>query len=239
MDSTIKVIIAEDTVEAQETMVSFLKPLKNFEMIGIVDNRESLLEINLNTKPNLIITDIHMLKLDGIETIESCLKVNPELKVIFTTAHDQYAVKAFDLNVADYVLKPIKKERLYLALEKVRILLGNDRKVEQKPILMIQMDRASFFIKHSDIIYVEKENRKTVIHTIEQRFETNESLDSILTKLPANFFRTHRSFIVNLESISHITVEGETYIAHFRNYPHYAHISKLRINELHKELSNE
>ena len=163
MDSTIKVIIAEDTVEAQETMVSFLKPLKNFEMIGIVDNRESLLEINLNTKPNLIITDIHMLKLDGIETIESCLKVNPELKVIFTTAHDQYAVKAFDLNVADYVLKPIKKERLYLALEKVRMLLGNDRQVEQKPILMIQMDRASFFIKHSDIIYVEKENRKTVI----------------------------------------------------------------------------
>ncbi|MDT8860238.1 LytTR family DNA-binding domain-containing protein [Alkalihalobacillus sp. MEB130] len=235
MDSIIKVIIAEDNLEAQEIIVAFMNPLQHFEVIGIADNGESLLHLNINLKPDLIIADIDMPKLNGIESIASCLKVNPNLKFIYTTAFDHYAVKAFDLNAVDYLVKPIKKERFYVALEKAKGLLIQE--VNYKPILMIQMDRVSYFIKMEEIFFIEKENRKTVIHTAGRKYETNESLDNILSRLTSHFFRTHRSFIVNLDYLSHITVEGETYIAHLRGCSEQVYVSKLRINDLYKELS--
>ncbi|MDG5789228.1 LytTR family DNA-binding domain-containing protein [Evansella sp. AB-P1] len=239
MDREIDVIIAEDSPDAQDIILSFIKPLEDFKVIGVVDNGESLLELNLNKKPQLIIADINMPKLNGIEAITSCVKVNKDLKFIFTTAHDEYAVKAFELSAVDYVMKPIKKERLYVALEKVKNLINakDQDAEEQKKILTIKMDRISYFIPFDNIIFIEKANRKTVIHTDEQNFETNETLDSIHNRLDSHFFRTHRSFIANLHHISHIILEGETYLAHFRNYSHYAHVSKLRINELYKEIS--
>ncbi|GAE26737.1 transcriptional regulator [Halalkalibacter wakoensis JCM 9140] len=234
MEPIIKVIIAEDNKDAQDIMASFLKPLQQFEVIGVADNGESLLDVNLNLKPELIIADINMPKLNGIDAIASCLKVNPDLKFIYTTAYEKYAVKAFDLNAVDYLIKPIKKERFYVALEKAKGLLDYKK---EKTILTIQMDRTSYFIQNKDIICIEKENRKTIIHTATQKYETNDSLDSILSRLSNNFFRTHRSFIVNIDYISHITAEGETYLAHLRNYPHPAYVSKLRISELYKEIS--
>ncbi|MFV8828222.1 LytR/AlgR family response regulator transcription factor [Alkalihalobacterium sp. APHAB7] len=237
MDPKIKVVIAEDHIDAQEIIASFIEPLKTFEVIGIVDNGESLLELNFNRKPNLIIADINMPKLNGIEAISSCLKVNPDLKFIYTTAYDDYAVKAFDLNAVDYVMKPIKQDRLYIALERVSALLLNQSQVGKKEILTIKRDSTSYFIHFSKIVCIEKENRKTIIHTEDQKYETNESLDSMFKRLNDHFFRTHRSFIVNVNYISHIVLEGETYFAYFRNYPHYAHVSKRRINELYKTLS--
>ncbi|QOR68156.1 response regulator transcription factor [Cytobacillus suaedae] len=237
MDNKIRVIIAEAHVEAQRIIVSLLQPLEAFEVISITDNGESLIDLNANYKPQLIIADIDMPKLNGIEAIKSCLKVNPELKFLFTTAYNKFAVVAFDLNAVDYIVKPIKRDRLYVALEKAKKIIIPHQQEEEKKNLSIQMDRTTYFIPFSEVFFIERYNRKSIIHTLEQSYNTNESLNSIFKKLSQSFFRTHRSFIVNLNHISHITVEGETYYAHFRNHTHYAHISKLRINELHNKLS--
>ncbi|MFE8699973.1 LytR/AlgR family response regulator transcription factor [Cytobacillus sp. FJAT-54145] len=235
MGPKIKLIIAEDNLDAQEIMIRFIHPLKDFEVIGVAENGENLVELVANKKPHLIIADINMPKLNGIDAISACIKIQPELRVIFTTAYPEYAVDAFDLNAIDYVVKPIKKERLYVALEKVKKLILSS--YIKRSILTIKMDRVSYFIHLSSIICIEKANRKTIIHTIDQTYETNESLESISEKLADQFFRSHRSFIVNLDYISHITLEGDSYFAHFRNYPHYAHVSKLRVNDLLESIS--
>ncbi|MDC3417590.1 LytR/AlgR family response regulator transcription factor [Aquibacillus salsiterrae] len=236
--TNINVIIAEDNPDAQEIISSFLKPLDDFTVTGIVDNGESLIDTVANkSETQLIIVDIDMPKIDGITAVESCLKINPHLKVIFTTAYDQFAVKAFDLNALDYVLKPIKKDRLYIALQRVKSSIPNQEDHLKQNLLTIKMDRISYFIPLYKIIFIEKDSRKTIIHTKEQHYETNEPLDSIFRKLDNHFFRTHRSFIINTTYLSHITFEGETYFAHFRNYPNYAHVSKLRINELYNKLT--
>lgn len=237
MNNKIRVIIAEAHVEAHDIIVSFLEPLEAFEVISITDNGESLIDLNANYKPQLIIADIDMPKLNGIEAIKSCLKVNPELKFLFTTAFNEFAVVAFDLNAVDYIVKPINRDRLYIALEKAKNVIIPHQLKEERKNLSIQMDRTTYFIPFSEVSFIERYNRKSIIHTIEKSYKTNESLNSIFKKLGQSFFRTHRSFIVNLNHISHITVEGETYYAHFRNHPHFAHISKLRINELHNKLS--
>lgn len=234
--SKIKVIIADDNIDAQEIIGGFMEPLVHFEVIGFVSNGEELLRMNSNLEPHLIIADINMPKLNGIEAIEACVKINPHLKFIFITAYGQYAVKAFDLNAMDYVMKPIKKDRLYVALEKVKLALANEKQLDQKRILTITMDRTAYFIPFQSIIFIEKDNRKTILHALDGKYETNESLDSLFSRLNNYFFRSHRSFIVNIDHISHITTEGETYFAHFRNTSHYAHISKLRLKELLDEL---
>jgi two-component system LytT family response regulator len=235
----IKVIIAEDNIDAQQIIIGFIEPLIPFEVIGIAQDGEELLELNINLNPDLILADINMPKLNGIEAVRSCIKMNPNLKFIFTTAYDEYAVKAFDLNAVDYVVKPINKERLYIALDKAKRLLLTNEPKEQKQILAIKMDRIYYFIPFIEIIYIEKMSRKTMIHTVGKKYETNETLDNIFKKLNHSFFRTHRSFIVNINYISHITLEGETYFAHFRNDSHYAYVSKLRINDLLKVFSND
>ncbi|WP_186580379.1 LytR/AlgR family response regulator transcription factor [Aquibacillus kalidii] len=236
--SRIKVVIAEDNSEAQDILMSFIEPIDTFEIIGIADDGESLLNLNMELSPDLIIADIDMPKLNGVEAISACLKMNPALKIIFTTAYDKYAVKAFDLAAVDYVMKPVKKERLYVALDKVKSASESTNKQQNsKNIITIKMDRISYFIHLKNIIFIERENRKTIIHTHNQKYETNESLNTLLDQLDKRFFRTHRSFIVNIHAISHLSLEGETYFAHFKNYPDYAHVSKLQKNELMRELS--
>ncbi|SEN84578.1 two component transcriptional regulator, LytTR family [Mesobacillus persicus] len=237
MNSKIKVAIAEGHPGAKECFATFIEPLESFEIVGFADNGESLLDLNSKLKPDIIIADMNMTLIIGKEAIAACLVVNPHLKFIFTSAHSEYAVHAFDLNAVDYVIKPIKKERLYIALEKAKMAISKQNLAGKKKILTLQINRDSHFIHFSKIIYIEKANRKTIVHTLDKKYETNESLDSISKRLNSDFFRTHRAFIVNLYYISQITTEGEGYLAYLEDHPHFVHISKLRIKELYKEIS--
>ncbi|MBU9722986.1 MULTISPECIES: LytR/AlgR family response regulator transcription factor [Bacillaceae] len=238
MDSKIKILIAEDDLDTQEIIASFINPLKAFEIIGSVHDGESLVEMMVDLGPDLIIADINMPNINGIDAIRQCIQIRPSIKFIFLTGHKEYATTAFDLNAVDYLLKPLKKDRLYVGLEKAKCFLHKKKMTEKdRKILTVKVARASFFIHFSSILFIEKENRKTVIHTLDEKYETNETLESIYKRLNLDFFRTHRSFIVNIHWISHITGEGETYFAHLRKYPQYVHVSKLRLNELYKELS--
>ncbi|MCT2535467.1 LytTR family DNA-binding domain-containing protein [Aquibacillus koreensis] len=236
MGSKITVVIAEDHEESQEILSTFIQASNVFEVVGIANDGEKLLDLNLDLRPDLIIADINMPKLDGVKAIEACLKINPALRFIFTTGYGQYAVKAFDLNALDYVMKPIKKERLYIALDKARTALVE--KKQKNKIITIKVDRVSYFIHLDKVIFIERDKRKTIIHTEQQIYETNESLNNLVEQLNDNFFRTHRSFIVNKQYISYISFEGDTYFAHFINYPQYAHVSKLQKTDLMNELSN-
>ncbi len=99
------------------------------------------------------------------------------------------------------------------------------------------MDRTSYFIPFVNIIYIQKDGSKTIIHTSEHTYETYETLDSIFKKLNHCFFRSHRSFIININHISHLTIEGEAHFAHFRNYPGEAYVSRLQKNQLLRQIS--
>jgi two-component system LytT family response regulator len=239
----IKVVLAEDNLDSQEIITNFIQIIPEFEIIGVANNGEELLDLNINKTPDLALVDIKMPKLNGIDAVRSCIIRNPNLRFIFTTAYDEYAVSAFELDAIDYIVKPIKKQRLFLALERAKqdilqFRMEKNKLTTQKRNLVIKIDRSSYFIPLDNVIYIEKDNRKTVIHTIEEIYETNETLESIFQKVNPDFYQTHRSFIVNTKYVSHITLASETYFAHFRNYPNYAHVSKLRINDFLEKLDH-
>lgn len=87
-----------------------------------------------------------------------------------------------------------------------------------------------------DIYFIEKQGKKCLIHLKEKVFETNESINELYKKLNQTFFLSHRSNIINLRKLSHITPNNETYLAHFEGFNNHAHISKLKIKEVNEKI---
>jgi two-component system, LytTR family, response regulator len=188
--------------------------------------------------------DIDMPGLNGIDAVKSCKEFLPSLQVIITTGYDEFAVEAFNISAADYVMKPIERTRLFLALEKAKKTLKlfkastnrGLRNLNQK--LAVKSYNTLLYLVVDDLLFIEKEARKTILYTINNRYETTESLQQLEEKLPSYFFKTHRSFLVNLKKVIRIESSGETYLAHFSQTEKVAHISKLKIHEVQSLMVN-
>lgn len=234
------VIIADDDLPSSTLLGYLIELMPGYKVVGMAGNGQELLKLASKEKPNIILVDIQMPGMNGVEAAKKCKEMFPSLQVIFTTGSDEYAVEAFSLSAVDYIVKPIEKVRLYIALEKAKHLLkiqeNKSVKAGSKSKLAIKSSNTSVYLFIEDILYIEKEGRKTILHTEKDRYETLESLQEIEERLPEYFYKTHRSYLVNLRKIVKIEAFGETYLASFSNLQKTAHISKLKINEVHRLL---
>jgi two-component system LytT family response regulator len=237
----LKIVIADDDVSSRTLLRHFIHFLPQYKVVGEATSGEDFLRLVLEKKPDIVLLDIIMPDLDGMEAVKICKQSLPALQVIFTTGYDEFAVKAFEISATDYIVKPIERMRLFHALEKARKLIelsSQDHlsiKTKNKR-LDIKSQNSIIFLPMEDILFAEKESRKTVIHTSNERYETTETLNKIENKLDDYFFKTHRSYIVNLKKIVKIETAGETYLAHFIDSHKVAYISKLKINEVQKKI---
>ncbi len=213
----IRAIIIEDEAPARELLKHMLKDHDEITVIAeCADGFCGLKEIK-EKKPDLIFLDIQMPKLSGFELIE-VLDERPE--VIFTTAFDQYAIKAFELNAIDYLLKPFSKARLDEALAKAlgRIAkneqqntpidnLISNRPEEAGPLTRIVIRKGSGIkiIPLSSVSYIGAEDDYVMIYYNEGKALKQQTMKYYEESLPSAFFlRVHRSFIVNLEKITRL-----------------------------------
>ena len=196
----IKSIIVEDSKLAQIELVNLLKSNKQIEVVGIAENGAKAVEMINNLNPDLVFMDIHLPDMDGFEVLN---EINVLPQVIFTTAYDEYAIKSFDFNTIDYLLKPIKKERLSKAIDKIKST------EKEKPNLTIEN---SIFIKDSDNYYIAQlkdielfhtEGNYTKIFFKDKKPLLHKPLNKIEQRLdPAIFIRINRQEIIN---VNHIT----------------------------------
>lgn len=226
-----KVLIGEDHSDAREILKEFVNLHAEFEVIGETDDGYSLLDTINQCRPDLVLVDINMPHMSGIDAIKDCKEVYPGLHFIFVTAYDDYAAEAFDINAIDYVVKPLQKRRVFAALEKAIPYLkiaptslthNADHKLE------VKFGREIYFISLKDILYIEKIERKLFIHTQYKVYETIDTLERFQEHLDNRFIISHRSYIINVKHLSHITVSGKTYLAYFTNYELPASISKQK-----------
>jgi two-component system, LytTR family, response regulator len=241
----IKIVIADDDSSSRLLLNHTIKLFSEFEIIGEAGNGEELYQLVIEQKPDIALVDINMPGLTGVEAVKLCKEVLPSLQVIFTTGYEEFAVEAFNLSVVDYIVKPIERTRLFIALDKAKKALQLEKTISQKSKqynkLSIKSNNSYLYLTIDDILYVEKEGRKTILHTKSERFETTESLLDFEELLPDYFYKTHRSYLVNLSKIIKIEPSGETYLACFANTPKNAYISKLKISEVQEliERKNE
>lgn len=160
------------------------------------------------------------------------------MQVIFITGHDEYALEAFGVNAIDYIVKPIERGRLYSALERAAAFAKQTGTVPPsapvKKDLMIKQRNQYSFIPLDEIIFIERADRKSVIHMVNQKIELNEALTDLEEILDSRFVGSHRSYIINLQYLTKIEAAGQTYHAYFKNYEETAKVSKNKLAELQK-----
>jgi len=187
-------------------------------------------------KIDIIFLDIQMPKLTGIDFIKA-LKNSP--KIIFTTAFSEFAIDAFELNVIDYLLKPIVFERFKKAVDKtIEILQIEDNNLYTSKYadnsIVIKSKHKLIRVLVSDILYIESMHKYIRIFTAENRYTTLFSLNAIEQELPSNiFYRCHRSFIINLNKVK--LIDGNHVILDNYNVP----ISKTNKSDLIKKIGRK
>jgi two-component system LytT family response regulator len=202
-----KAIVVEDSRLAREGLVKMLEPYNELDIIGSADHPSTALTLIQEHKPDIIFLDIHMPGESGFDLLEK-LEYSP--KIIFTTAYSEYAIRSFDFNTVDYLLKPISDERLKLAIDKLSIR-NEDRNSTSKQPLDIH---SRMFIKDGDkchlvllesIRYFEScKNHVRIFFGNENAF-VRKSLNNVEERLPKKyFFRANRQYVVNLHEVTKI-----------------------------------
>jgi len=201
-------IIIDDEPLAIQVIENHLKQLTDFDLQGSFQNPMEAFEYLKNNAIDLIFSDIEMPFMNGIEFVKNLQ--NPP-KVIFTTAYRNYAIESYELDVIDYLLKPISFSRFFKAVQKYQSLtkgtiatppqeerLANDH-------LYVNTNKKYVKVLFEDILYVESLKDYVRIHTASDRVVTKASLSDFIEKLPSTFLRIHRSFVVNRNKITAFT----------------------------------
>jgi two-component system, LytTR family, response regulator len=235
-----KILIAEDNITSRKLLRNFICSLPNHTIVGEAVNGEELIQYVTKEKPDVALVDIGMPLLNGMEAVKACKELHPSLQVVFITGHDDYALEAFNVKAVDYILKPIDRNRLYSALERSAqtSISRLDKVLQLKKDLMIKQQKNMIFIPFDEIIFVERQDRKSVIHTKNNKFETNETLASLEDSLDSRFMLSHRSYIINVELLTRIQASGQIYKVYFKDYNETARISKHRVDELQRYKSS-
>lgn len=205
-----KTIIVDDEQPARDRIRRLLNAYNGIEIIGEASNGDEALTLVQQQQPDLIFLDISMPVRNGVETAQILSHDFPNINIIFTTAYDQYALEAFDVNATDYLLKPIRKERLNKALSKLMKAPAEKKFItirERDTVRKVLLDNILFL--HSDQKYVE-------IHLAEKTLLSNESLKELEDRFPQHFFRIHRSTLVNRQHFYGIGQEDGQCVALIR-----------------------
>jgi DNA-binding LytR/AlgR family response regulator len=215
MTPTIKVLIVDDEELARARLTSLLRSLTDVECVGEAENGIEAVRKVKELAPDLVLLDIQMPGMNGFEVIEALEDVP---LVIFATAYDEYAIKAFEVNSIDYLLKPVEKERLSQAIERARKLLsgGPDlrREIDRLATLVgargidrlpVVKGKRIVLVDHDDVVWVGASDELVFVYTRDARYLANMTMGELEARLdPQAFFRVHRSSIVNLKHVAEI-----------------------------------
>lgn len=223
----INCVIIDDEPLARENIANYVENVAFLKLVGQGSNPLELNELLKNTKVDLIFLDIQMPVINGIDF----LKITPNLpKVILTTAYPSYALEGFDLDVLDYLLKPITFNRFLKAVNKASEFLQleqvNDRPTEsneENSYFFIKCDHKYEKIYIEDVLYVQALQNYVTICTEEKKYVSLLPLKNVEQNLmDRNFIRVHKSYIVNINKInnleSHELTIGTSVIPISRNY---------------------
>ncbi len=206
----ISAVIVEDSRLARNELKELLKDHEDIELLGEAANVDQGYELIRSKRPQLLFLDINMPEKDGFELLEMLDEVPI---TVFTTAFDEYAIKSFEYNALDYLLKPINEKRFAMAVEKVIAKLEGrgsddnrpDHVLHQNSQIFIKDGEKCWLVKVAEIVLFEIVGNYTRVYFQDQKPMLYKSLNQIEDKLPAeNFFRANRQQIVNINYISEV-----------------------------------
>lgn len=203
----IKVLIADDETPARNRLKDLLSDIEGVTVVAEAKNGKEAIDLAIETSPDLMLLDIRMPLMDGLEAATHAQKLSPKPQIIFATAYDTYAIKAFELSAIDYLLKPIRLERLQAAIQKAQVLAVQDvdaLKSLQKTrshLSIHERDRV-ILVPIDEVIYCRAELKYVTVRTKEQEYLLEESLTHLETEFGDVFVRLHRNCLVAEQAVS-------------------------------------
>jgi two-component system LytT family response regulator len=230
MQDSIRVLIIDDESLARELVRKYLSGIDSVVILGECENGFEAMKAIQELKPDLLFLDIQMPKIDGFELLEL---LDPKPEIIFTTAFDQYAIKAFEMNAIDYLLKPFSKSRLEQALEKARrriseklapvqlgkLQQGLDEEPKTLERVITRLGSKITVIPVEKIWYIEAADDYVMIFTEMGNHLKEKTMKYFEEHLPGGqFIRIHRSHIVNISEIKSLELYSkDSYLAVLKN----------------------
>ncbi|PWT74257.1 MAG: DNA-binding response regulator [Proteobacteria bacterium] len=201
----LRVVIADDEAPARSRIRDLLEDCAAtlaLEVIGEAATGKALVDLLQRARADVVLLDIRMPEMDGVEAAQHILKMADPPSIIFTTAYDAYALQAFELHAVDYLVKPIRLRRLHDALSRVRSLTPLRLDVlqqiapEPRKHLSVQERGRVILVPVDKIIYMRAELKYVTIRTVERDFLLEESLTRLEQEFRERFVRIHRSCLV-------------------------------------------
>lgn len=233
----IKCLIIDDEPLAIKVIENHLQDFQNMELVGTYNTAISALPAIKEQNIDVIFLDINMPKMSGLDFLRS-LTNKPH--IIITTAYREYAVDSFDLDVLDYLVKPIPFSRFMKAINKITNIVNlnkektSDTSLKEEPHIFLKVDKKLMKIKLNDILYIESLKDYIKVITKMGDYLVHKSMTSISEELPKeNFLRIHRSFNIAINKIT--SIEGNSVEIANRRIPigrNYLQVAKQKILNL-------
>ena len=216
------VLIVDDEAPARDRLSSLLAESDEHEVVGEAGNGEQALEIGGESAPDVVLLDIRMPGMNGIETAHHFNTFESPPAIIFTTAYDEYAIEAFDARAVGYVLKPVRRERLRRALEQAarlsNITLSEIAKrsgiSDRRKHICVRAQGELKLIPVRDVSYFHADQKYVRVHHVNGTDLVDDSLKHLVEEFGAEFVRIHRSALVAVRQIAALkkTTDGQTLV---------------------------
>jgi two-component system LytT family response regulator len=226
---SLRAVVVDDEPLARKRLKRLLETHPSISVIGEAADGESACRLIDESRPDLVFLDVQMPGLTGFDVLAR-LQVRP--RIIFITAHDEFAVRAFEEPAVDYLLKPVEPARLERALARLtpraptldderldRLLQAVDRTRPAFRRIPVRTGARIALVEPSAIIFCRAEDKYAVIYTAEGEHVADRTIDELERSLdPEKFLRVHRSTIVNLEFVQELTaIEGGRFVIHLKD----------------------
>ncbi|WP_261304913.1 LytR/AlgR family response regulator transcription factor [Paenibacillus andongensis] len=211
------IVIADDEAPAREELAYLLEQFEDVDKVTPATGGMDAIKKVKEQAPDVLFLDMDMPDLNGLQVAEIVLEINPQVKIVFSTAYDQYAVHAFKLRAFHYMLKPYDEEDLAIVfreLRKIRMQNGSVAIIHPSSgitsvKLALELEEGITYVSPKDIMYISKEIKHVQVHLHDKAYNVSYTLVELEQKLePFGFFRCHKSYLVNLASI----IEMKTWV---------------------------
>ena len=241
MKQKIRVLSADDNAGMRLLLTKLIATNDAFVVVAEAEDGEAAVEAAAKHHPQVVFLDIDMPKRDGLSCAKEICAIKSDTAIIFATVHDGYMSDAFELYAYDYLVKPFKAERVYQTLARLETILSAAESKQRRTIsekLTIKNRDGIVFLKPSDIIFIERNDRVSTIVTVDDEYQTTESLNNLEEQLdPAMFMRSHRSFLINIAYVRKATPYGRwTFSVGFTHTDRQALATHEKMEELQQSL---
>jgi two-component system, LytTR family, response regulator len=217
-----RVVVADDEAPARRKLARFLRESDDVELVGEARSGAEALALIASARPDVVFLDVQMPDLDGVRVAETLAGDERAPRVVFVTAFDAHAVRAFELGALDYLLKPFDRERFDRTLERARSAVSAPRNGETSAQiaeliarlrgdedyarrLLVPDGERSFYLPVREIVRLEADGNDVVVHARRGAYVLRATLESLEARLdPAQFARVHRSHVVNIDEIAEV-----------------------------------